>query len=63
MVDLASIPTFEKDFTCSMVLIINSYFGKCCRHNKALSHLDDDVDELNFRVKGANQRARRLVGK
>lgn len=33
------------------------------RHNKALGHLDDDVDELNFRVKGANQRARRLMGK
>ncbi|CAI8584472.1 unnamed protein product [Vicia faba] len=33
------------------------------RHNKALSHLDDDVDELNFRVKGANQRGRRLLGK
>lgn len=61
MVDLASVSTFEKDFTCSTVLII--YFGKCCRHNKALGHLDDDVDELNFRVKGANQRARRLMGK
>nr|AFK41395.1 unknown [Lotus japonicus] len=33
------------------------------RHNKALSHLDDDVEELNFRVKGANQRGRRLLGK
>ncbi|GAU24647.1 hypothetical protein TSUD_208730 [Trifolium subterraneum] len=33
------------------------------RHNKALSHLEDDVDELNFRVKGANQRGRRLLGK
>lgn len=33
------------------------------RHNKALDHLGDDVDELNFRVKGANQRARRLLGK
>ncbi|CAK8563224.1 unnamed protein product [Lathyrus sativus] len=33
------------------------------RHNKALSHLDSDVDELNFRVKGANQRGRRLLGK
>lgn len=33
------------------------------RQNKALDHLGDDVDELNFRVKGANQRARRLVGK
>ncbi|CAK8536613.1 unnamed protein product [Lathyrus sativus] len=31
--------------------------------NKALDHLSDDVDELNSRVKGANQRARKLVGK
>ncbi|XP_059644657.1 SNAP25 homologous protein SNAP33-like [Cornus florida] len=33
------------------------------RHNKALGHLNDDVEELNFRVKGANQRGRRLLGK
>ncbi|CAA0820880.1 SNAP25 homologous protein SNAP33 [Striga hermonthica] len=33
------------------------------RQNKALSHVEDDVDELNFRVKGANQRTRRLLGK
>ncbi|XP_022878706.1 putative SNAP25 homologous protein SNAP30 [Olea europaea var. sylvestris] len=33
------------------------------RQNKALDHLSDDVDELNSRVKGANQRARRMVGK
>ncbi|XP_021285935.1 SNAP25 homologous protein SNAP33-like [Herrania umbratica] len=33
------------------------------RQNKALNGLQDDVDELNFRVKGANQRARRLLGK
>ncbi|KAF7838509.1 SNAP25 homologous protein SNAP33-like [Senna tora] len=33
------------------------------RHNKALDHLYTDVDELNFRVKGANQRGRRLLGK
>ncbi|XP_004490150.1 putative SNAP25 homologous protein SNAP30 [Cicer arietinum] len=31
--------------------------------NKALDHLSDDVDELNSRVKGANQRARKLVAK
>ena len=31
--------------------------------NKALDHLSDDVDELNSRVKGANQRARKLVEK
>ncbi|KAF2294999.1 hypothetical protein P3X46_017241 [Hevea brasiliensis] len=33
------------------------------RQNKALDHLGDDVDELNSRVKGANQRARRLLEK
>ncbi|KAL5987658.1 Helical region found in SNARE [Asimina triloba] len=33
------------------------------RQNKALDHLNDDVDELNSRVKGANQRTRRLLGK
>ncbi|KAK4784500.1 hypothetical protein SAY86_018868 [Trapa natans] len=33
------------------------------RQNKALDHLSDDVDELNSRMKGANQRARRLVNK
>ncbi|KAJ0973842.1 hypothetical protein J5N97_015807 [Dioscorea zingiberensis] len=33
------------------------------RQNIALDHLHDDVDELNQRVKGANQRARRLLGK
>ncbi|KAJ8483813.1 hypothetical protein OPV22_016298 [Ensete ventricosum] len=33
------------------------------RQNKALDALHDDVDELNSRVKGANQRARHLLGK
>ncbi|KAK9049723.1 hypothetical protein SSX86_031308 [Deinandra increscens subsp. villosa] len=33
------------------------------RQNKALNPLEDDVDELNFRVRGANQRTRRLLGK
>ncbi|OVA00762.1 Target SNARE coiled-coil domain [Macleaya cordata] len=33
------------------------------RQNKALDHLDVDVEELNSRVKGANQRTRRLLGK
>ncbi|EOY01754.1 Soluble N-ethylmaleimide-sensitive factor adaptor protein 30, putative isoform 2 [Theobroma cacao] len=33
------------------------------RQNKALDHLHDDVDELNSRVKGANQRARNLLAK
>lgn len=33
------------------------------RQNKGLDHLQDDVDELNFRVKQSNQRGRRLLGK
>lgn len=33
------------------------------RHNKALDHFDVDVEELNSRVKGANQRGRRLLGR
>lgn len=33
------------------------------RQNKALVPFVDDVDELNFRVRGANQRGRRLLGK
>uniref|UniRef100_A0A2P2QND9 Uncharacterized protein MANES_14G083800 n=1 Tax=Rhizophora mucronata TaxID=61149 RepID=A0A2P2QND9_RHIMU len=33
------------------------------RQTKPLDHVQDDVDELNFRVRGANQRGRRLLGK
>ncbi|PIA62999.1 hypothetical protein AQUCO_00200785v1 [Aquilegia coerulea] len=33
------------------------------RQNKSLDHFHDDVEELSFRVKGANQRGRRLLGK
>ncbi|KAK9060104.1 hypothetical protein SSX86_020813 [Deinandra increscens subsp. villosa] len=33
------------------------------RQNKALDSLSEDVDELNTRVKGANNRARKLVAK
>ncbi|XP_020257645.1 SNAP25 homologous protein SNAP33-like [Asparagus officinalis] len=33
------------------------------RQNKALDHLDDDVGELNFRMRGANIRGLRLLGK
>ncbi|XP_054822803.1 SNAP25 homologous protein SNAP33-like [Prosopis cineraria] len=33
------------------------------RQNKAIDHMYGDVDELNFRMKGANQRGRRLLGK
>lgn len=34
-----------------------------CRQTKAMDGLQDDVVELNSRVKGANQRARRLLWK
>ncbi|KQJ99707.1 SNAP25 homologous protein SNAP33 [Brachypodium distachyon] len=33
------------------------------RQNQALDNLQDDVEELNSRMKGANQRARKLVAK
>ncbi|KAJ6835332.1 SNAP25 homologous protein SNAP33-like [Iris pallida] len=33
------------------------------RQNKALGHVEDDVDEITFRVKGANLRGRRLLGR
>ncbi|PKA59770.1 SNAP25 likeous protein SNAP33 [Apostasia shenzhenica] len=33
------------------------------RQNRALVHMQDDVDELNYRVKGANRRARCLLGR
>ncbi|XP_050378624.1 SNAP25 homologous protein SNAP33-like [Argentina anserina] len=33
------------------------------RHNKAIGHMDADVDELHYRVRGATQRGRRLLGK
>ncbi|KAF4403123.1 hypothetical protein G4B88_027894 [Cannabis sativa] len=33
------------------------------RHNKALEPLHDDVEELSYRVRGATERGRRLLGK
>ncbi|KAG9153273.1 hypothetical protein Leryth_024091 [Lithospermum erythrorhizon] len=33
------------------------------RQSKSIDHLQDDVEEINFRVKGVNQRTRRLLGK
>ncbi|WOL07780.1 hypothetical protein Cni_G16528 [Canna indica] len=33
------------------------------RQNVALDHMQDDVEEIQFRVKGANLRGRRLLGK
>lgn len=50
-------------FSNSLAIIIMSIFLGNCRQNKALDHLDDDVEEINFRVRGANIRGRRLLGK
>ncbi|KAJ3673909.1 hypothetical protein LUZ60_005901 [Juncus effusus] len=33
------------------------------KQNKALDAMHDDVEELNYRVKGANRRGRKLLGK
>ncbi|KAF3326264.1 SNAP25 homologous protein SNAP33-like isoform X2 [Carex littledalei] len=33
------------------------------KQNKALDAMHDDVEELNYRVKGANQRGKKLLGK
>ena len=53
-----------------LVVLCSFFFPKfnrrcfdCCRQNKALDPFMNDVDELNSRVKGANQRGRRLLGK
>lgn len=35
----------------------------CHRQNKSLDHFYDDVDVVDMRVKDANRRARRLLGK
>lgn len=43
--------------------ILDFLFFEFCRQDKALNPLQDDVDEINFRVRGANQRTRRLLGK
>lgn len=41
--------------------VVKQQYEKC-RQNKSIDHLSDDVDELNSRMKGANQRTRRLLG-
>lgn len=46
-----------------LIRIGNHNSNPNCRQNKSLNGLQDDVDELNSRVRGANQRARRLLGK
>uniref|UniRef100_A0ACD5XHW9 Uncharacterized protein n=1 Tax=Avena sativa TaxID=4498 RepID=A0ACD5XHW9_AVESA len=54
--DLSNILGSMKDMALDMGTEID-------RQNKSLDAFNDDVDELNFRVKGANQRGRRLLGK
>jgi synaptosomal-associated protein 25 len=39
------------------------YINQCFRQNEALDNLNDDVEELNSRVKGANNRARKIIAK
>ncbi|GFQ04333.1 snap25 homologous protein snap33 [Phtheirospermum japonicum] len=56
LVDLSNILGELKDMAIDMGSEIE-------RQNKALDYVEDDVEELNFRVKGANQRTRRLLGK
>jgi len=45
--------------TNCLIIVLAKHF----RQNEALDHLQGDVDELNSRVKGANQRARKLAAK
>ncbi|XP_047085377.1 SNAP25 homologous protein SNAP33-like [Lolium rigidum] len=54
--DLTNILGSMKDMALDMGTEID-------RQNKSLDAFNDDVEELNFRVKGANQRGRRLLGK
>ncbi|KAL6580220.1 Helical region found in SNAREs [Orobanche minor] len=56
LIDLSNVLGELKDMAIDMGSEIE-------RQNKALGHIDDDVEELNFRVKGANQRARCLLGR
>ncbi|XP_058080828.1 SNAP25 homologous protein SNAP33-like [Magnolia sinica] len=56
LLDLSNVLDQLKDMAVDMGTEIE-------RQNKALDHLHDDVEELNSRVKGANQRGRRLLGK
>ncbi|KAL6541847.1 Helical region found in SNAREs [Orobanche gracilis] len=56
LIDLSNVLGELKDMAMDMGSEIE-------RQNKDLDHVDDDVEELNFRVKDANQRARRLLGR
>jgi len=49
---------------CSLLFIqVDGDSSLAFRQNKALVPFSDDVDELNFRLKGANVQGRRLLGK
>ncbi|KAJ8752700.1 hypothetical protein K2173_007010 [Erythroxylum novogranatense] len=54
--DLSNLLGELKDMAVDMGIEID-------RQTKALDHAENDVDTLNMRVRGANQRARRLLGK
>ncbi|EPS61222.1 hypothetical protein M569_13575, partial [Genlisea aurea] len=57
LTDLSNILGELKEMAVDMGSEIDS------RQMKALDHVQNDVEELNFRVKGASQRTRRLLGK
>ncbi|KAK9167227.1 hypothetical protein Scep_002418 [Stephania cephalantha] len=51
------------DILGDLKVMANDMGSELERQNEALDHLSDDVDELNFRMKGANQRGRHLLSK
>jgi len=46
------------EYDMSSLCLLDSF-----RQTKAMGDAEKDYDELNFRVKGANTRARRLLGR
>ncbi|XP_044331234.1 putative SNAP25 homologous protein SNAP30 isoform X2 [Triticum aestivum] len=61
--DLSDVLGQLKGMALDMGSEIDRYVLHRLQQNKAMDGLQDDVEELNSRVKGANQRARRLLGK
>ncbi|KAK9162353.1 hypothetical protein Syun_003255 [Stephania yunnanensis] len=49
------------DILGDLKVMANDMGSELERQNEALDHLSDDVDKLNFRMKGANQRGRHLL--
>ena len=69
----SSLPLGLSERFCSLIvkmlcfrnyLVLKKEDSFCnCRQTNTLDHLQDDVDEINGRVRGANQRGRHLLGK